>query len=70
MNTVCVISVIAFAGGAVVDLYNNATGSWSTAQLSVGRSRLAAVSVGNLAIFAGGEFDEIIYLCSFRRRRR
>ncbi len=37
-----------------VDLYNSATGAWSTAQLSVGRSRLAAASVGNVAIFAGG----------------
>ncbi len=48
-----------FHGGAVVDLYNNSTGSWSTAQLSVGRSRLAAASVGKLAFFAGGEFDEM-----------
>ncbi len=45
------------AGGAVsnaVDLYNSASGTWSTAQLSVARSHLAATSVGNLAIFAGG----------------
>jgi hypothetical protein len=38
-----------------VDLYNSATGSWSTARLSVARSDLAATSVGNLAIFAGGQ---------------
>jgi hypothetical protein len=38
----------------VVDLYNSATGAWSTAQLSVARSRLAATSVGNVALFAGG----------------
>jgi hypothetical protein len=37
-----------------VDVYNSATGVWSTAQLSVARSDLAAASVGNLAIFAGG----------------
>jgi hypothetical protein len=37
-----------------VDLYNCASGTWSTAQLSVSRSRLAATSVGNVAIFAGG----------------
>jgi hypothetical protein len=37
-----------------VDLYNSATGSWSTAQLSVGRHGLAAASVGNVALFAGG----------------
>ena len=40
---------------AVVDVYNGATGAWSTAQLSVGRKYLAAASVGNVAIFAGGD---------------
>ncbi len=45
----------------VVDLYNSASGTWSTAQLSVVRSNLAATSVGNLAIFAGGESGK----CSF-----
>ncbi len=38
----------------VVDLYNSATGAWSTAQLSVARNNLAATSVGNVALFAGG----------------
>jgi hypothetical protein len=38
----------------VVDLYNYTSGTWSTAQLSVARSYLAATSVGNVAIFAGG----------------
>jgi hypothetical protein len=37
-----------------VDLYNSASGTWSTAQLSVARSGLAGTSVGNVAIFAGG----------------
>ncbi len=37
-----------------VDLYNSASGTWSTAQLSVARVYLAATSVGNVAIFAGG----------------
>jgi hypothetical protein len=37
-----------------VDLYNSATGTWSTAQLSVARLGLAAASVGNVALFAGG----------------
>ena len=41
----------------IVDLYNSATGTWSTAQLSVARHSLAAASVGNVALFAGG--DEI-----------
>ncbi len=37
-----------------VDLYNSTSGTWSTAQLSVARFVLAATSVGNVAIFAGG----------------
>jgi hypothetical protein len=37
-----------------VDLYNSASSSWSTAELSVPRSEVAATSVGNVAIFAGG----------------
>ncbi len=37
-----------------VDLYNCASDTWSTAQLSVARFSLAATSVGNVAIFAGG----------------
>ena len=45
----------------VVDLYNSASGTWSTAQLSVARYDLAATSVGNVAIFAGGVGGD----CSF-----
>ena len=40
---------------AVVDVYNGTTGAWSTAQLSVARGYLAAASVGNVALFAGGQ---------------
>jgi hypothetical protein len=49
-----------------VDLYNSATGVWSTAQLSVGRRNqdgsncLAATSVGNVAIFAGGDVEGVL----------
>ncbi len=52
----CVTSYASRAGAVfdAVDLYNSATGTWSTAQLSVARSRLAAASVGNMALFAGG----------------
>jgi hypothetical protein len=39
---------------SAVDVYNGATGAWSTAQLSVARYSLAAASVGNVALFAGG----------------
>jgi hypothetical protein len=38
----------------VVDLYNSATGTWSTALLSVAHNGLVATSVGNVALFAGG----------------
>jgi hypothetical protein len=41
----------------VIDMYNGATNSWSTAQLSVARRTLAAASVGNVALFAGGFTD-------------
>jgi len=44
----------------VVDLYNSATGTWSTAQLSVARWYLAATSVGNVAIFAGGDIGSVL----------
>ncbi len=44
------------AGGYTdaVDVYNSATGEWSTARLSFARESLAATTVGNVAIFAGG----------------
>jgi hypothetical protein len=45
-----------------VDLYNSATGAWSTARLSVARDGLAAASVGNVAIFAGGEAGSVLLL--------
>ena len=38
----------------VVDLYDSGTGRWSTAQLSQARYDLSAISVGTVAIFAGG----------------
>jgi hypothetical protein len=34
-----------------------AQGTWSTAQLSVARYYLAAASVGNVALFAGGAYN-------------
>ena len=56
----CLVLRPAFADGGnisnVVDLYNSATGAWTTAQLSVGGlSNPAATSVGNVAIFGGGK---------------
>jgi hypothetical protein len=47
-----------------VDLYNSATGAWSTAQLSVARYLFAAASVGNVAIFAGGVVNPVSFLGS------
>ena len=50
------MGVTAGGGGSnAVDLYNYTSGTWSTAQLSVARGYLAATSVGNVAIFAGGD---------------
>ena len=42
------VNLIAMIGEAHVD------GFWSTALLSVARSMIAATSVGNVALFAGG----------------
>jgi hypothetical protein len=39
---------------SAVDVYSSATGVWTTAQLSAARSDLAATSIGNVALFAGG----------------
>ena len=39
----------------VVDIFNVTSGAWSTAALSVAREYLAATSLPNLAIFAGGQ---------------
>ena len=36
------------------DVFDSATGKWSTAELSVARFLMGAVSVGPFAIFAGG----------------
>jgi len=44
-----------------VDLYNSATGVWSTAQLSVARSGLETTSVGSVALFAGGTSGAFLY---------
>ena len=52
------MGVTAGGGGGysnAVDLYNITSGTWSTAQVSVARRWLAATSVGNVAIFAGGD---------------
>ena len=51
-----------FGSSNAVDLYNSATGAWSTAQLSVARGNLAAASVGNVAIFAGGWAGSVLLL--------
>ena len=36
------------------DVFDSVTGKWSTAELSVAREAMGAVSVGRFAIFAGG----------------
>jgi hypothetical protein len=47
----------------VVDVYNSATLVWNTEQLSVARNSLAATSVGNKAIFAGGRSSSGALIC-------
>jgi hypothetical protein len=56
LASACYITIF-IAGGAsdAVDVYNSTTGTWSTSRLSVARHSLAATSVGNLSLFAGGE---------------
>jgi hypothetical protein len=48
----------------VVDLYDNGTGRWSTAQLSQARYLLSATSVGKVAIFAGGRTSKLLRIVS------
>jgi hypothetical protein len=45
-----------------VDLYNSATGAWTTAQLSVARYGLGGASVSNVAVFAGGYSGSAFWL--------
>ena len=39
------------------DVFDSATGKWSTAELSVARYMMGAVSVGRFALFAGGNIQ-------------
>jgi hypothetical protein len=39
----------------MVNIYNSSSNRWTNASLSQPRDRLAATTVGNLALFAGGE---------------
>ncbi len=52
---------------AVVDIFNAATGQWTTASLSAARSQLAAASLPaqNLAFFGGGEISSGRLMCAF-----
>jgi hypothetical protein len=50
-----------------VDVYNIVTGAWSTAKLSVARGYLAAASVGNAALFAGGKDSVVDCILYFSR---
>jgi hypothetical protein len=47
--------IFAGVGSSAVDIFDSVTGLWSTSVLSLPRFHLAAASVGNLAIFAGGQ---------------
>jgi hypothetical protein len=41
---------------------STAQGTWSTGQLSVARRNVAATSIGNAAIFAGGDLCNISFV--------
>lgn len=48
------LALFAACSPELVQVYDSLSGSWSTAPLSVARSRLGATSVGTLALFGGG----------------
>ena len=59
----CLTQAAGVTGGSfsnAVDLYNGATGKWSTAQLSVARGYLTSTSVGNVVLFAGGAISGVL----------
>jgi hypothetical protein len=53
----CLICYTSDSFSDTVDLFNSDGGIWSTAQLSVARDFLAATSVQNVALFAGGRLS-------------
>ena len=59
LRPMTIVSVIMFSSAVGVA---SGQGSWSTARLSVARSNFAAVSIGGVALFAGG-FDACAYIC-------
>ncbi len=60
------MKAVLFAGGVIppgthssrVDIYDLATQTWSTAELSQARTAPAAVAAGNKIFFAGGEISD------------
>ena len=62
----CLMRSTAGSSTIATDVYNGATGAWSTAQLSFARCYLAAASVGNAALFAGGGNTGGALLCTER----
>lgn len=68
-RAISVGSLAIFAGGLipdadgnhvatdVVDIFDAATGQWSTARLSLARFSFAAAAAGDKALFAGGSYD-------------
>jgi hypothetical protein len=45
----------------VVDIYNSTSNKWTTASLTLARYALAATTIGDLAIFAGGTTGSVNY---------
>ena len=50
----CSLTLFVTEMSGAVDIFDSVTSTWSTSELSVPRSNLAAASVGSVAIFAGG----------------
>lgn len=64
MSAAAVDDLALFAGGsragvpsAIVDVYDQLTGTWSSAALSVARFNMGAASAGSCAVFAGGDLS-------------
>jgi hypothetical protein len=51
-----------YSDSSVVDIFHVTTGKWSNASLSVARKYLAATTVGDVAVFAGGEHSDAVDL--------
>ena len=52
--------ISSYYDSSVVDVFHVTTAKWSNASLSVARKYLSATTVGDLAVFAGGENSDVV----------